>query len=97
MGSDNNDRKTQVEDPSKVSLDLQDVHSRLSIPFSSFSPTDIWLQPDAPKEEHKFFETVRDKFQAHQAQPGPAIPKQFNAPEEGTKEERRAKAQELNK
>ncbi|KAF9879408.1 hypothetical protein CkaCkLH20_02951 [Colletotrichum karsti] len=37
------------------------------------------------------------KFAAHQAHPGPAVPKDFNAQEEGTKEERRAKAEELNK
>ncbi|KAK1590862.1 uncharacterized protein LY79DRAFT_553367 [Colletotrichum navitas] len=37
------------------------------------------------------------KFSAHQAHPGPAIPKDFNAQEEGTKEERRAKAEALNK
>ncbi|WYZ39272.1 hypothetical protein EsH8_III_001186 [Colletotrichum jinshuiense] len=37
------------------------------------------------------------KFAAHQAHPGPAIPKDFNAQEEGTKEERRAKAEALNK
>lgn len=33
----------------------------------------------------------------HQANPGPAIPKDFNIQEEGTKEERRAKAEEMNK
>jgi hypothetical protein len=54
------------------------------------------LQPDAPAKEHGFFEKVKDKFSAHQANPGPAMVKDFNAPEEGTKEERRAKAAELN-
>jgi hypothetical protein len=33
----------------------------------------------------------------HQANPGPAIPQDFNIQQEGTKEERAAKAQELNK
>ncbi|CRK16665.1 hypothetical protein HYQ45_003934 [Verticillium longisporum] len=37
------------------------------------------------------------KTAAHQAAPGPAVPKDFSAQEEGTKEERRAKAAELNK
>ncbi|KAF4630935.1 hypothetical protein G7Y89_g7207 [Cudoniella acicularis] len=37
------------------------------------------------------------EFRYHQAQPGPAVPKDFNAPEEGTKEERKAKAETLNK
>ncbi|KAK1964202.1 hypothetical protein LY78DRAFT_704578 [Colletotrichum sublineola] len=41
--------------------------------------------------------TSDPKFAAHQAHPGPAIPKDFNAQEEGTKEERRAKAEALNK
>ncbi|KAK3905009.1 hypothetical protein C8A05DRAFT_31164 [Staphylotrichum tortipilum] len=40
---------------------------------------------------------VKTAFQAHSANPGPAIPSEFNVKEEGTKEERRAKAQELNK
>lgn len=40
---------------------------------------------------------MKNAFQAHTAHPGPAIPKDFNVKEEGTKEERRAKAQELNK
>ncbi|TVY60766.1 hypothetical protein LSUE1_G008431 [Lachnellula suecica] len=37
------------------------------------------------------------EFIHHQAQPGPAVPKDFNAQEEGTKEERKAKAEALNK
>ncbi|KAJ4298538.1 hypothetical protein N0V88_003568 [Collariella sp. IMI 366227] len=45
----------------------------------------------------KAADTVKEAFQAHSANPGPAIPKEFNVQEEGTKEERRAKAQELNK
>lgn len=42
-------------------------------------------------------DSVKAAFQAHSANPGPAIPKEFNVQEEGTKEERRARAQELNK
>jgi hypothetical protein len=42
-------------------------------------------------------DAAKEAFQAHSANPGPAIPKEFNVKEEGTKEERRAKAQELNK
>ncbi|SPO00062.1 uncharacterized protein DNG_02914 [Cephalotrichum gorgonifer] len=37
------------------------------------------------------------KFAPFQANPGPAIHKDLNVPEEGTKEERRAKAAEWNK
>ncbi|RDL36523.1 Uncharacterized protein BP5553_05875 [Venustampulla echinocandica] len=33
----------------------------------------------------------------HQANPGPAIPQDFSAQQEGTKEERRARAEALNK
>lgn len=36
------------------------------------------------------------EFRHHQANPGPAIPKNFSAQEEGTKEERQAKAQAMN-
>jgi hypothetical protein len=34
---------------------------------------------------------------AHKAAPGPAVPKDFNIQQEGTKEERRKKAEEMNK
>jgi hypothetical protein len=37
------------------------------------------------------------QFRHHEANPGPVLPKEINAQQEGTKEERRAKAQELNK
>lgn len=37
------------------------------------------------------------EFRHHEAHPGPAVPKDFNAQQEGTKEERQARAQELNK
>ncbi|KAK2626667.1 hypothetical protein QTJ16_003842 [Diplocarpon rosae] len=37
------------------------------------------------------------EFIYHEAQPGPVVPKDFDAQQEGTKEERQAKAQELNK
>ncbi|KAI6369455.1 hypothetical protein MCOR25_004412 [Pyricularia grisea] len=40
---------------------------------------------------------IKAAIQPHSAHPGPAIPQDFNVTEEGTKEERRAKAQELNK
>jgi len=36
------------------------------------------------------------EFRYHQANPGPAIPKDFSAKEEATKEERQARAQALN-
>ena len=43
-------------------------------------------------------ETVDAKLAPFKAQPGPAIPKDFaHVQQEGTKEERRAKAEELNK
>jgi len=53
-------------------------------------------QPHAPQEQHGFFEKVKDKFSAHSAAPGP-VKHGADVPQEGTKEERRAKAQELNK
>jgi hypothetical protein len=45
----------------------------------------------------KASESLKAVLNAHAANPGPAIPKDFDVPEEGTKEERRARAQELNK
>ncbi|KAK1837031.1 hypothetical protein QBC39DRAFT_366566 [Podospora conica] len=54
------------------------------------------------KDESKGkLEQVKDSamatFEHHKANPGPVIPKELNVPEEGTKEERRAKTEALNK
>ncbi|EAQ89886.1 predicted protein [Chaetomium globosum CBS 148.51] len=54
-------------------------------------------QPTGGNPLQKATDSVKNAFQAHTAHPGPAIPKEFNVKEEGTKEERRAKAEELNK
>ncbi|CAK7271733.1 hypothetical protein SEPCBS119000_004756 [Sporothrix epigloea] len=54
-------------------------------------------KPDAPKHEHGLFEAVKDKFSAHQATPGPVLMNNVDVPQEGTKEERMAKAAALNK
>lgn len=37
------------------------------------------------------------QFRQHEANPGPAVPDNFTAQQEGTKEDRQAKAKELNK
>lgn len=37
------------------------------------------------------------QFRHHDANPGPVLPKEISAQQEGTKEERRAKAEALNK
>ncbi|KAK1758559.1 hypothetical protein QBC47DRAFT_399456 [Echria macrotheca] len=58
------------------------------------------LKPDQPKNDHpvkKLVDEAKTKFAPHTANPGPVIPQEFNVKEEGTKEERRAKAEELNK
>ncbi|KAE9568162.1 hypothetical protein CGCF415_v004438 [Colletotrichum fructicola] len=57
---------------------------------------------DSEKEKEFSVQPIKEggvdpKFAAHQAHPGPAVPKDFNAQEEGTKGERRAKAEALNK
>lgn len=59
-------------------------------------------EQDSEKEKEFSVQPIKEggvdpKFAAHQAHPGPAVPKDFNAQEEGTKEERRAKAEALNK
>ncbi|ROT34764.1 hypothetical protein SODALDRAFT_329636 [Sodiomyces alkalinus F11] len=64
------------------------------------------VQNTDKKDQEKQFTTqpvenqsqgVDPKFAAHQANPGPAMPQDFsNIKEEGTKEERRAKAASLN-
>ena len=48
-------------------------------------------QPGDGGREHNLFEGIKQKFQPHSANPGPAIPQNFTAQQEGTKEERRAK------
>ncbi|KAL2269489.1 hypothetical protein VTJ83DRAFT_1673 [Remersonia thermophila] len=45
----------------------------------------------------KAADSLKTALNAHSAHPGPPIPKDFNVQQEGTKEERRAKAKELNK
>lgn len=37
------------------------------------------------------------EFRHHQANPGPVLPDEINVQQEGTKEERRAKAEQMNK
>ncbi|KAL2263146.1 hypothetical protein VTK26DRAFT_8044 [Humicola hyalothermophila] len=54
-------------------------------------------QPKEDSSLHNVADSVKAAFQAHSANPGPAIMKEFNVQEEGTKEERRAKAREMNK
>ncbi|KAK4125007.1 hypothetical protein N657DRAFT_689379 [Parathielavia appendiculata] len=54
-------------------------------------------QPTEGSSLNKAADSLQAAFQAHSANPGPAMPKEFNVKEEGTKEERRAKADELNK
>ncbi|KLU83195.1 hypothetical protein MAPG_02260 [Magnaporthiopsis poae ATCC 64411] len=55
------------------------------------------ILPSNNKGSSSLADKVKSAFQPHTAHPGPVQPKTFDAPEEGTKEERRAKAQELNK
>ena len=59
------------------------------------------LKPDQADHKEggvkKMVDEVKAKFAPHNANPGPVIPQEFNVKEEGTKEERRAKAEELNK
>ncbi|KAI9730142.1 MAG: hypothetical protein M1818_008236 [Claussenomyces sp. TS43310] len=55
------------------------------------SASDHPLHDDAKSKDEKV------NFLHHKANPGPAIPKDFSAKEEATKEERQARAQELNK
>ncbi|KAL2157018.1 hypothetical protein VTH06DRAFT_8320 [Thermothelomyces fergusii] len=54
-------------------------------------------QPAENQPPRKATEGLMEALQAHSANPGPVIPTEFNVPEEGTKEERRAKAEEINK
>jgi hypothetical protein len=49
------------------------------------------------EDELKSMKAAWEAHAAHSAHPGPAMPKDFNVQQEGTKEERRAKAAELNK
>ncbi|KAK0655968.1 hypothetical protein B0T16DRAFT_451588 [Cercophora newfieldiana] len=53
-------------------------------------------QPQQEGGIKKVVDNVKAKFEHHTATPGPAIPQDFNVQEEGTKEERHAKAETLN-
>ncbi|EON99051.1 hypothetical protein UCRPA7_5427 [Phaeoacremonium minimum UCRPA7] len=52
-------------------------------------------QPEDGKDKG-LIDSIKQKFAPHNANPGPAIPESFTTGEEGTKEERRAKAEALN-
>jgi len=50
-----------------------------------------------PSRKGEMRQDVSSDFSVYHATPGPAIPKDFDVKQEGTKEERRAKAAEWNK
>lgn len=52
---------------------------------------------ETPGDKVQFRYTEETAAKAHQAAPGPAVPENFSAQQEGTKEERKAKAEALNK
>ncbi|KAK0633283.1 hypothetical protein B0T14DRAFT_560890 [Immersiella caudata] len=57
-------------------------------------------KPNQPQQEggiKKVVDDVKAKFEHHSATPGPVIPQGFSVKEEGTKEERLAQAEALNK
>ncbi|KJR85506.1 uncharacterized protein SPSK_10111 [Sporothrix schenckii 1099-18] len=86
---------TQVEDPSKVRKSAAPADRFRCLILSA--PANQ-RQPDAPKHQHGLFEAAKDKFSAHQGNPGPVLLNSASGvPQEGTKEERRAKAEALNK
>jgi hypothetical protein len=63
-------------------------------------PTETLTFPKQQEQQSgvkKMVDDVKAKFEHHTATPGPVIPKEFNVKEEGTKEERMAKAEALNK
>lgn len=61
---------------------------------SSKTESNASTHPLHGKEEPK---GDKVEFIHHQANPGPAVPQDFSAQQEGTKEERRAKAEAMNK
>lgn len=62
---------------------------------SSKTDSNASTHPLHNNEDEKKGDKVQ--FRHHEANPGPALPKEINAQQEGTKEERRAKAEALNK
>ncbi|KAJ9155727.1 hypothetical protein NKR23_g1676 [Pleurostoma richardsiae] len=54
-------------------------------------------QPGDGSQDSGLLGNIKSKFAAHTANPGPVVPDKFNIQQEGTKEERRAKAEALNK
>lgn len=70
-----------------------EVHD--SVASNPSSKTDSTAS-DHPLHKGEEVKGEQVQFKHHKATPGPAVPKDFNAQEEGTKEERLNKAKEMN-
>ncbi|KAL1843924.1 hypothetical protein VTJ49DRAFT_6867 [Mycothermus thermophilus] len=80
-------------DPSKTtSSQHEQQHDSRSV-----SVGDSFCHYNEGNPPSKAADSLRAALHAHSANPGPAIPKDFNVQQEGTKEERQAKAKEMNK
>jgi len=87
------EQKTEQKPKQPVSLPTHTVRQIYSI-------LTIAKQQEEQQQEggiKKIVDDVKAKFEHHTATPGPVIPQDFDIKEEGTKEERLAKAEALNK
>jgi hypothetical protein len=90
-------------DASKINTQEQKAEQKPSQPVSLPKPAlqcrDNVLTLSQQQEGgiKKVVDDVKAKFEHHTATPGPVIPQDFNVKEEGTKEERLAKTEALNK
>jgi hypothetical protein len=79
--------ETEQHAPGAITDELARQHSSKTESTASGHP--VHTQPERKGEPVQ--------FQYHKATPGPVIPQDFTAQEEGTKEERRRRGEELNK
>lgn len=93
--SNNQDQKTQVvPNPDQVRATILPTVPHFYMRDRRLTFTNLLL---CQGNQGSVTDKIKAAIQPHSAHPGPAIPQDFNVTEEGTKEERRAKAQELNK
>ncbi|KAH8884621.1 hypothetical protein GQ53DRAFT_751892 [Thozetella sp. PMI_491] len=92
MNNQNDEQKiTQIVSPAHLkTLSTYPRHSELTYPIKPEKKADNPFQ--------KAVQGLKAPFEAHKAAPGPVLhPNIANVAQEGTQEERRAKAAELNK
>jgi hypothetical protein len=85
-------------DSSKINTKEQKTNQPVSLQNTTVQHLGDMLTVSKQQESgvKKVVDDVKAKFEHHTATPGPVIPQDFDIQEEGTKEQRAAKAEALN-